>query len=200
MRASSQSPSARQFSSGQFFRGLPLPGCRAMSGTGGGRAEKFFGERRVLRARMHGRGVVFDVEREALQRARKLAGGVLGVVDFRVGGEQVFHARAAQVGLEKTVGIEEVADDLLKAGEIGHEIRREHGARDEEAGHRPILDGARGIGVGAAFGEGDDVAVAEDFEMRGGKIFAQQSDRREREDEIANRSAADDENARFHGP
>ena len=180
MRASSDVPSASQFSSGQFFRGLPLPGCRAMSGTGGGRAEKFFGERRVLRARMHGRGVVFDVEREALQRARKLAGGVLGVVDFRVGGEQVFHACAAQIGLEKTVGIVEVADDLLEAGEVLHEIRREHGARDKEASHRAILDGTRGVGVNAAFGEGDDVAVAEDFEMRVRKIFAQQPDRRQR--------------------
>ena len=48
-------------------------------------------------------------------------------------------------------------------------------------------------------GERDDVLVAEDFELRVGKIFAQQPDRRQREDEIADGPAADDENARLHG-
>jgi hypothetical protein len=42
------------------------------------------------------------------------------------------------------------------------------------------------------------VAVAEDFEVRAGESFAQQADGRERENEVADRATADDEDARLH--
>jgi len=163
------------------------------------RAEKCVGKRPVLGARVDRGRVVFEEKCEALQRAGELLGGVRGVVEFRVGGEQVFHARAPEVGLEKAVGIEKVADDLLEAGEVFRQVGREFRARDEEAGHRRVFDGAHAVRIAPAFREGNDMAVAEDFEMRRGEVFAQQADRREREDEVANGPTANDKDARLRG-
>ncbi len=145
------------------------------------------------------RGMIFEEERELLQGPGKLAGGVLVIIHRVIRPEDILHAGAPQIAFEVAVRVVEIADDLLKTGEILDEVRREFGIRDEKARQRSILDGPRGIGIKPAFGKRDDVLVAEDFEVRVGEGFPQQSDRRQGEDEVPDGSAADDEDARLHG-
>jgi hypothetical protein len=58
-----------------------------------------------------------------------------------------------------------------------------------------MFETAHGISEAGAAGEFGDGRIADDFEMAAGDGFAQQADRRQREDEIANRTATNDENA-----
>jgi hypothetical protein len=65
--------------------------------------------------------------------------------------------------------------------------------RGEESRERSRVQGANRIGVKAFIRERDDVGNAKNLESRGGEAIAQQFDRRQRQDEIANGSAADNE-------
>jgi hypothetical protein len=49
--------------------------------------------------------------------------------------------------------------------------------------------------ITAVLGERDDMFVAEDFQMRAGIRFAERTQGRQRQDKIADRAAADNENA-----
>ena len=148
---------------------------------------------------MNAGGMILDIECEALERAGELLGGVRGVVDLREGGEKILHASPSEVRLEESAGVIKKTHHLLEAREVFHEVRRKFAAGDEEAGHRAVFDRARGIRIEAVFGERDDVLVAEDFQMRAGECLAQQLDRGQREDEVADGPATDDEDARLHG-
>ena len=97
------------------------------------------------------------------------------------------------------LGIEKVADDLLKAAEIIDQLGSKFALAAEKAGERSVFDRTRGIRVSAHLGERDDVFVAENLEMSGGKRIAQQLDRGQREDEVANCAAADHQDAAHDG-
>ena len=106
---------------------------------------------------------------------------------------------ATEIGLEEVVGIVEVADDLLEAREVFHQVPGQIRPGNEESGEAAVFDRPCGVRVVAALGEGDDVLVAENLEMGVRKVFAEQADSGEGEDEVPDGPAADDEDARFHG-
>src|SRR4030095_10980590 len=112
---------------------------------------------------------------------------MLRVVDLCEGRENMFRPGAPEIRHELSIWIKEIADDLLKAGEVLLQIRREFRTRNEESRECPVLDGTRGLGVEAPFRERHDVFVAEDFEACFGKVFTQEPDRRKRQNKIADR-------------
>jgi hypothetical protein len=163
-----------------------------------GFAEEAAGKIAIRFRQMHLGSGLFQKQRQPLQGPRKLPRGMLRIVDLHVGREQILHPGAAQIPLEETIGIEKVADHLLEAREVLRKVRREGGMRNEKARHGAVFYGARGVGVEASVSDLDDVLVAEDFQVGVGKVFAQELDGRQRQDEIADRPAADHENARLH--
>ena len=81
---------------------------------------------------MDARGRILQEERELLERAGELMRRVVAVVELAKGVQDVFRARALEVGVEDTVGIVEIADDLLEAGEVLRELRIERRMACEE--------------------------------------------------------------------
>ena len=65
---------------------------------------------------------IVQVKRETLEGTRQLPRGVFLVGDFRRARNQISHPRPLQVVEENFLGIEEVADDLLKAAEVIHQL------------------------------------------------------------------------------
>jgi hypothetical protein len=101
----------------------------------------------------------------------------------------------ADVVLENLIRIEEVTDDKIEAREIFAERSWQFGIAREETRQRARIERARRIGVEAFFSQRGNVPGAENFEMRTWKAITEQLDRGQGEDEIADRAAADDENA-----
>ena len=165
----------------------------------GGVAEEGFGEGVIGGGGVEEWGGVIEEKGKALEGFGELEGDVFGGVGAGVSWEEVFDTCASEIGFEEEIGVEEVADDLVEAGEVVDEIWGEGGVGDEESREGGVFDGAGGIGVESSLGEGGDVGVAEDFEVGGGEVFSEESDRGEGEDEIADGTAPDDENAGLHG-
>ena len=188
---------------GPAFDGPVFPRAAAAGVDGDARAldaaKKPRGGGMIGGVRMNGGRVILEIEREALERAGELVRGVRGVVDLRECGEEILHASPPEIGLEEPARVVEKTHHLLEAGEVFDEVRREFAAGDEEAGHRCVFDRTRGVRVEAVFGERDDVLVAEDLQMRAGERLTQEFDRRQREDEVADGPATDDEDAWLHG-
>ena len=166
---------------------------------GGGVAEEGFGEGVIAGGGVEEWGGVIEEKGKALEGFGELEGDVFGGVGAGVSWEEVFDASASEIGFEEEIGVEEVADDLVEAGEVVDEIWGEGGVGDEESREGGVFDGAGGIGVESSLGEGGDVGVAKDFEVGGGEVISEEADRGEGEDEIADGTAPDDENARLHG-
>jgi hypothetical protein len=122
-----------------------------------------------------------------------LKGGVLGVVQFRRPGDEGRGSALPKICLKDSVRIVEVAHDQIELCEIRRELARDLGMRSEKSGQRSGVQGADVMGVEAFIGERDDVGDAQDFKTRGREAIAQQSERGQRQDEIANGAAADDE-------
>jgi hypothetical protein len=115
--------------------------------------------------------MIFEVKCQALQRPRELSGGMFRIIDFGKCVKDIFGAGATQISFEKSARIVEIADDLLKTGELFRQIGREIRTGHEEACHRTVLDRACCIRIKTSFGERDDVLVAKDLQVRGGKCF-----------------------------
>ena len=138
---------------------------------------------------------IFQKQREAFQRPRQLAGGVIAFgIDLRRCLDQLAHTRAPQVAGKKAVRIVEITHDLLETREVLAQPGVEFRLRIEEARHGRVFDRTGRVGQAAAFGQRDDVLVAEDFEPHVREGFAQELDGRQREQEIADGAAADDQN------
>jgi hypothetical protein len=117
---------------------------------------------------------------------------VSGLVQFTRTNHNVVGARALQVALENLIGIEEVADNQVEPGEILGQMIGQFGLAREKARERAVFDRADGVGVKAFVRERRDVRVTENLDMGIRMRIAQSFDRRQRQDEVANRSAADD--------
>ena len=114
-------------------------------------------------------------------------------VDLGRGFDEVLHPAAAQVAAEKSVRVVQVADHLLEPGEVSREFRVQRGLGIEEGRHRGIFDGAYPVGVAAAGRNGNDVLVTENFQPGLRERLPQQRHRRQRQEKIADGTAANDE-------
>ena len=136
---------------------------------------------------------------EALEGLEKDFGGVerLGFIRSVRAREELRLAASLHVLCEEAVGVVEVGDDDVEAGEVVAHRVVEVAPIGEEARERAGFDGTDGIGEAAVQGERGDVRVAEDFEMRVGEPPPQRREHRQREDEVPDGSAANDEDFAF---
>ena len=101
----------------------------------------------------------------------------------------------ADIRFKNFVGIVKKAQDQFEAREVIGQLHRELGIPCEKSGERSEFQGADRGGVETLFGQHGDLFGAENFEVRLGKSVPQQFDRGQRQDEIADRAAADDQDA-----
>src|SRR3954466_12532623 len=123
----------------------------------------------------------------------QLKGGVRAAIQLRGAGQESRGTARPDIRFKNSVGIVEVAQDQIEIREVVAEIEWELGVRGEEPGERSGIQRANRIGVKAFMRQSDDVRNAENLKVRGRKPVPQQFDRRQREDEVANGAAADNE-------
>ncbi len=73
---------------------------------------QIFGRGKKLRSR------IFQPEGELLEGKSQLPCGMIGITDFRRDRDEIFHARLSQARFKKLIGVVDVADHLVKSGEI----------------------------------------------------------------------------------
>ena len=140
----------------------------------------------------HGVGVEDGETFERLEEDfRGVASG--GVVRPVRAGEELRFRPGGHVRLEESIGIVEVGNNHGEAGEVLAPFLGEGATAREEARERTRLDGAHGVGESPGDGELGDVRVAEDFEVRLRELPPECRQHRQREDEVADGTAADDE-------
>ena len=104
-------------------------------------------------------------------------------------------ARAkAHVGLENAVRVVQIRQDQIELGEVLGEVFGQFAAAREEARQRARFDGLNPIHQAAGQGQLRNVGVAEDFEVSRGELPAQGGYRRQSQDEVTYRSAANHQN------
>src|SRR2546423_5692473 len=119
--------------------------------------------------------------------------------DFRRTVHNSSRTAAAKICFEDQVRVVEITDDQIEFGEIFREISRQLGILREEPGQSSRLNRANALRVKAIFGQGRDVLVTENFDVRAWIRVAQSFDCRKSENEIADRAAANHEDA-IHRP
>ena len=145
---------------------------------------------------------ILDPDGNLREFCGELEAGVAAVIDRRVGRCEIFNTRASEVRLEHLVRIEQPAHDAVEAGKIPAQLGVEIEGAREERGERAVFDTADGARIrgardrAAVQAEFGDVLVAEDLHVAAGKCAVQRGERGQREDEVADRAAADGEDAR----
>lgn len=163
--------------------------------TAAARVERDLVEGGWLRVKRQARKVVRVENGEAFQRAEIDFCGV----DFftfvgAIGSDDELGLGAtADVGFENVVGVVKVGDDDVEFGEIVRQIFGEDAAAGEEAGEGAGFDGLDAVDEAAGLGELDNMGIAQDFEVGLGKLLPQGGDGGQREDEISNGAAANDQ-------
>ncbi|PYL10075.1 MAG: hypothetical protein DME34_01165 [Verrucomicrobia bacterium] len=119
---------------------------------------------------------------------------------FRIGEfagaeNKIFYSAPAQIRLEDAIRIVQITHDQIEAGEIIRQVGRELGILREKTGERPVLDRTDSLGITAILDQRDDMFIAEDFQMRGGIRLMDRAQGRQRQNKIAERATADNENA-----
>src|ERR1041385_9205654 len=107
--------------------------------------------------------------------------------------EKLRSRTSADVRSENQIGIVEIGNDEIEARKKIAERRGESASARKETRQRPGLDRTHFVSAAGEFGQAGDVQIAEHFETRFRKVLSQCSNRGQRENEITNRSAADDE-------
>jgi hypothetical protein len=114
-------------------------------------------------------------------------------VQFARTDHDVVGAGPLQVALENLIGIKKVADNQVEPGEILGEMIGQFGLAREKARERAVFDRADGVGVKAFVRERCDVRVTENLDVGIRMRIAQSFERRQRQDEVADSPAADDQ-------
>lgn|ERR1041385_5731603 len=130
-----------------------------------------------------------------MERSRELEGSVFAVVELGRPREENRGAARANIRFKNFVGVVQKTQDEIEATEVIGQFRRQLGVSREKWDERSGFNRANCIRVEAFVSERGDVFRAENFEVRVGKTIAQQFYRGQRQDEIADRAAADDQDA-----
>ena len=139
------------------------------------------------------RGGIGERQAESREWTRQLTGGVIAVVELAHSREKIRCAGLSDVRFEDFVRIVEVTQDKIEAGKIRDKVGRQLGVLREEFRQRRRFDGADFIRVETLLRQRGDMFGPENFEVRARKAVAQQFYRRQREDEIADGAAANDQ-------
>ena len=141
---------------------------------------------------------VFEKKSEFFERLRQLLHGVGGVVEFTGADEKVFYPGSAQIMGKNTVGIVKITDDLLVTGKKSRKLGIQGCIFAKTTGERSVFDGMDGISVTRIEAEAGDTWIAENLDAGGGKIFPDETQGGQSEYEIADGTAANDQNASGH--
>ena len=104
---------------------------------------------------------------------------------------------AADVGFENLVRVVKIRNDQVELGEVIHQIRLKRAAAGEKARQPARLNRLHAVRQTARHRELGDVRITEHLQVRLGKLAAQGGNGRQRENEIADGSAANDQNPGF---
>ena len=107
--------------------------------------------------------------------------------------QNCLRAAAPQIVVENLIRIIEIAENQVEAAEIIAQIERKLRVSCEEAGERTVFNRSDGIGVKSFIRDGRDMRVTENFDSRLWMGSAQCFQRRQGQNEIAKRPAANDE-------
>src|SRR6266700_7708620 len=118
--------------------------------------------------------------------------------DPRWSTKQIFNTTAAQVVYKDSIWIIQIADDQIETREIIYQFCWQFRVPREEAGERPVLDRACCLRVKPIFRKYRNVLVTKNLDMRTRTGVPQRLERRQGENEIADRAAADHQNAPEH--
>jgi hypothetical protein len=158
-------------------------------------AQEFGRNLSILRRNKNFSGEVVRLDAKLGQWTRELHGSVFGRCEFPRTENQIFYSAPAEIRLKDAIRIVKIAHDQIEAGEIIREVRRQFRIFREKTGEWPVLDGTDSFRITAVLGEPDDMFVAEDFQVHAGIRLAKRTQGRQRQNKIADRAAADNENA-----
>src|SRR5262249_52365841 len=100
-----------------------------------------------------------------------------------------------KIGFENLVGIVEITDDQIEAGEVISQFRRQFRVTCEKSGQRSVFDRAHCLGVEPIFREHCNVFVPENLEVGLWPPTTKRFERGQSENEIADGAATDHKNA-----
>jgi hypothetical protein len=130
-----------------------------------------------------------------LKRPRQLERGMFAVIKLGRSRDECRSAGGAHIRFENLVGIVKKTQDQIEAREVIGQLDRPLRISGEKSGERTRFQRANRICVETFFSQRGDRFGAQDFKVRIGKSVSEQFDRGQREDEIADRAAADDQDA-----
>ena len=106
-----------------------------------------------------------------------------------------FCATSPQIVFENMIRIVEIAENQIETAEIIAQIERKLRISGEEAGERSVFNRSDGVGVKSFIRDDPDMRVTKDLDSRLWMGSAQCFQRRQGQNEIAKRPAANDENS-----
>ena len=106
-----------------------------------------------------------------------------------------FCATLPQIVFENLIRIVEIAENQIEAAEIIAQIEWKLRVPGEEPGERSVLNRSDGVGVKSLIRDDRDMRVTKDLDSRLWMGSAQCFQRRQGQNEIAKRPAANDENS-----
>ena len=106
-----------------------------------------------------------------------------------------FCAAAPQIVFENLIRIVEIAENQIEAAEIIAQIEREFRVSGEEPRQRTVFNRSDSVGVKSLIRDDRDMRVTKDLDSRLWMGSAQCFQRRQDQNEIAKRPAANDENS-----
>ncbi len=106
-----------------------------------------------------------------------------------------FCAASPQTVFENLIRIVEIAENQVEAAEIIPQIERKLRVSGEEAGERSVFNRSDGVRVKSFIRDDRDMRVTKDLDSRLWMGSAQCFQRRQGQNEIAKRPAANDENS-----
>jgi len=140
-----------------------------------------------------------QIHGKTFQRLRELESSMTSAINDPMRGiEKGLHTDALHVVAQVTIWIVEIANDDVEALQPIGEGFLNGRSRHKQERHTTVIKTADGVGKAGRDRQTADTRIAQDFQAATGYRFTQQPDRWKRDDEIANRSTANDQNGR-HG-
>src|SRR6266700_7578418 len=122
---------------------------------------------------------------------------MLALLDLCRAVDQIFDAGPVKIALKDFIRIVEIADDKIKTRKIICQLWRQLGTLRKKTGEWSVFDRTNGLCVEPIFRKHSDMFVAENLNVCARIGVTQCLERGQGENEIADRPAADDQNA-FH--
>jgi ABC-type sulfate/molybdate transport systems ATPase subunit len=121
------------------------------------------------------------------------------LIDLGGTAQDFFRTALSQIVFENLIWIVEIAENQIEAAEIISQAGWKLPTSREETGERSVFNRSNSIGVKSFISEGCDMWVTKDLDLRPRMGVAQRFQRRQSQEEIAKRAAANDENAFNNG-